>query len=134
MPKVCKVLIVEDDGEIRNVLADTLAGPGYHFTLTATGAEMRAALASDPEIDIAVIDVVLPGGSHGIALAQEVAAQGLPVILTSGDHRRAEAIAKSGHRYIMKPFRITSLLELIDSVLQATEAKCERPACGRPAG
>src|SRR4051794_8369237 len=113
MPKVCKVLIVEDDSEIRGVLAETLAGPGYRFTLTGTAAEMRAALASEPDIDIAVIDVVLPGGSHGIALAHEVAAQGVPVILTSGDHSRAEAIAKSGHRYIMKPFRINSLLELI---------------------
>jgi hypothetical protein len=33
---------------------------------------------------------------------------------------------KSGHRHILKPYRLASLLELIDETLKATKAKCER--------
>jgi DNA-binding NtrC family response regulator len=126
--KTCKVLIVEDDDEILDVLSEIFSGEGYHFTLCRTGAEMRAALASDPEIHIAVIDVVLPDGFHGIRLAEEVAAQGLPVILTSGDHTREAEMMQSGHCHILKPFRIPELLRLIDATLKETEAKCQRKA------
>jgi DNA-binding NtrC family response regulator len=126
--KTCNVLVVEDDKDVLEVLSEIFSGEGYHLTLCRTGAEMRAALASDPEIHIAIIDVVLPDASHGIRLAEEVAAQGLPVILTSGDHTRAAEMKESGHRYILKPFRIAELLELIDATLKATGAKCQRKA------
>ena len=128
MTKICKVLIVEDDSRIQEVLGFTFSDGGYHFAMARTGAEMRAALASDPGIDIAVIDIRLPGGADGFVLAQEVATRGLPVILISGDHTRAEEMGKSGHRHILKPYRLSSLLELIDETLKATKAKCERAA------
>src|SRR5438105_2078098 len=126
--KICKVLIVEDDEEIQDLLSETFSDEGYHFTLARTGGEMRAALADDPGIDIAIIDVVLPDASHGIRLAEEVAARGLPVILTSGDHTRRADMVQSGHCYILKPFRLAELLELIDATLKATEARCQRKA------
>jgi DNA-binding NtrC family response regulator len=126
MKKICKVLIVEDNSDIQEVLSETFSAEGYHFALAGTGAEMRAALASDPGIDIAVIDIRLPGSDDGFVLAQEAATRGLPVILTSGDHTRADEMEKSGHRHILKPYRLASLLELIDETLKATKAKCER--------
>jgi DNA-binding NtrC family response regulator len=126
MKKICKVLIVEDNSDIQEVLSETFSAEGYHFALAGTGAEMRAALASDPGIDIAVIDIRLPGDADGFVLAQEVATRGVPVVLTSGDHNRADEMEKSGHRHILKPYRLTSLLELIDETLKATKAKCER--------
>jgi two-component system phosphate regulon response regulator OmpR len=126
MKKICKVLIVEDDESIQQVLSDSFSLEGYHFTLAGTGAEMRTALASDPDIDIVVIDVVLPGGDGGLVLAGEAAARGLPVILTSGDHTRLDQMEKSGHRHILKPFHLSPFLKLIDEVLKAAKANCER--------
>ncbi len=61
MKKICKVLVVEDHEGIQEVLRESLSAQGYHFSMVTTGAEMRAALASDPAIDIVVIDIVLPG-------------------------------------------------------------------------
>ncbi len=87
---------------------------------------MQTALAGEPDIDIVIIGVVLPGSVHGVALAQEVAVRALPVILTSGDHTRIEEMEKSGHYYIVKPYRMSSLLEVIDNTLKATKARCER--------
>jgi DNA-binding response OmpR family regulator len=129
MKKICKVLIVEDDKDIQDLVTDTLSGEGYHFTVAGTGAEMRMALASDPGIDIVVVDLHLPGGVNGLILAQEAAAQGLPVIVVSGDHSRIEEIEKSGHRHIMKPYRLSSFLQIIDETLKATKANCERESC-----
>jgi hypothetical protein len=52
MKKICKVLIVEDDSDIRELLSGTFADQGYRFVMATNAAEMRSALASDPELDI----------------------------------------------------------------------------------
>ena len=126
MKKICKVLIVEDDSDIRELLSGTFADHGYHFVMAASAAEMRSALAGDPELDIVVVDLHLPGGTDGLVLAEEAAARGLPVIVVTGDHSRLEEIEKSGHRHLMKPYRLSTLLELADETLKATKAQCER--------
>jgi DNA-binding NtrC family response regulator len=124
--KICKVLLVEDDGGIRELLTDVFESEGYHFVLAANAEEMRAAMAGDPDIDILIVDVRLPGGDSGLVLAQEARARGLPVILTSGDRAHLDSLAKSGHRHIAKPFRLAALLALIEDTLTATKVNCER--------
>jgi DNA-binding NtrC family response regulator len=123
--KICKVLVVEDDGGIRELLTDVFESEGYHFALAANADEIRAAMASDSDIDIVIIDVRLPGGDSGLVLAHEAAARGLPVILTSGDLAQLDSLAKSGHRHIAKPFRLGALLALIEETLAATQSNCE---------
>jgi DNA-binding NtrC family response regulator len=124
--KICKVLVVEDDSGIRELLSDVFESEGYHFVLAANADEMRAVMASDPGIDILIVDVRLPGGDSGLVLAEEAASRGLPVILTSGDRAHFDALAASGHRHIAKPFRLGALLALIEETLAATQSKCER--------
>ena len=124
--KICKVLVVEDDSGIRELLTDVFESEGYHFVLAANAEEMRAAMAGDPDIDILIVDVRLPGGDSGLILAQEASARGLPVILTSGDRAHFDALATSGHRHIAKPFRLAALLALIEETLTTTKANCER--------
>jgi DNA-binding NtrC family response regulator len=126
MKKICKVLIVEDDSDIRELLSGTFGDQGYRFVMAASAAEMRNALASDPELDIVVVDLHLPGGVDGLVLAKEAAARGLPVIVVTGDHSRLEEIEKSGYRHMMKPYRLSTLLELADETLKAAKAQCER--------
>jgi hypothetical protein len=48
-----------------------------------------------------------------------------PLALISADHSRAEEIEQSGHCYILKPFRLAELLELIEATLKASKASCE---------
>jgi len=124
--KIRKVLVVEDDSDIRELLSGTFADQGYRFILAANAAEMRAVLTTDPEIDIVVVDLHLPGGIDGLALAREAADQDLPVIMVSGDHGRLDEIANSGHRHIMKPYCLSSLLALVAETLETTKADCER--------
>jgi DNA-binding NtrC family response regulator len=124
--KICKVLVVEDDRGIRELLSDIFECEGYHFILAGTAEEMRAALATDSGIDIVIIDVRLPDGETGLMLAHEVFARGLPIILTSGDRANFDAIATSGYRHIAKPFRLAALLALIEETLAETQTDCER--------
>ncbi|MGH7089251.1 MAG: response regulator [Stellaceae bacterium] len=129
MHRPCKVLVVEDDRFVSQLLGDLLEAEGFEFRLADNGAEkMRAALACEPDIDIVVLDVALPGPANGLKLANEARARGYAVILVTGDHRRADELAKSGHPHLMKPFRMAALLQLIDRVLTETRNECRRPS------
>jgi DNA-binding NtrC family response regulator len=125
--KICKILVVEDDHFVREMLGDVFEDEGYRFLLAIDGAGMRQAIAADPAIDIILIDVTLPGGESGLTLAREAVARGFAVILVSGDHARFEQVERSGYRFLFKPFRIGSLLELVEEVLAAAKKDCERP-------
>ena len=122
MERVCRVLVVEDNHDIRDLLADVFDHEGYRFTLASNGAEMRGALAGG-DIDVVIIDVVLPGES-GLALAKEAADRGCGVILVTGHHDHFETVYKSGHRYAFKPYRLKSLLALVDEALREAKARC----------
>lgn len=140
MTKICKMLLVEDQQEIQDLCRELFASEGYRFIIVGDGPAMRRALAEDSEIDIVIIDVLLPGGIDGMTLANEVAARGLPTILVTGDHRHADSLAASGHRYLLKPFTLAAFIALIDATLRETKANCQRDgqaasgACAAAAG
>ena len=128
MPKICKILLVEDHCDIQDLLRELFASEGYRFVIVGDGAAMRDALDRDPAIDAVVIDVLLPGGIDGLTLAREVAARGLPAILVTGDHTQVAKLQASGHRYLLKPFALASFVAMIEELLRKTKAECEHEA------
>jgi DNA-binding NtrC family response regulator len=121
--KVCRVLIVEDDPAVQQVFDMVLADKGYELVLARDGASMRGAFAGG-DIDVVIIDVMLPGGETGFALAHEATGRGCGVILVTGHHDHYQHVAESGYRYLFKPFRLSALTEMVEQVLQDTDAAC----------
>jgi two-component system phosphate regulon response regulator OmpR len=126
--RICKVLVVEDDRYIQELLGDVFAHEGYRFVCVGTVAAFRRALDEEEALDVAVIDVVIPGGTNGLALAREAAARGLGVILATGHHDHFASVQDSGHPYILKPFRIAALVQAVEEALAAAKRHCERDA------
>lgn len=125
MSRVCKALIVENDDDVRRLLSDVIADEGYDFRSVANGIEMREALDED-DYDIAIIDVTLPGPENGFALAQIARQQGCGIILITGDYRHLERLEAGVEPFLLKPFRIHQLIEMIDKVLAEIAAQCVR--------
>lgn len=125
MARVCKVLIVENDQYINELLGEVFEEEGFEFTIVETGAEMEEKLDQD-DFDIVMIDVTQPGEKDGFALAEIAHAQGCGVILTTGDHRHSEQLDKSGRFYLLKPFRLRELMTTVDQILTMTSIECVR--------
>lgn len=123
MAKPCSVLIVEDEPLIQEVFANVLAGEGCDVSLARDGASMRKACDAE-KFDVVVLDIALPGGENGIQLARDASAAGCAVILITGHHDLYEAVARTGHRYLFKPFRVEALVQTIHELLQAGNADC----------
>src|SRR4051812_29525188 len=80
MEPIPRILIVDDDFEIRSLLADYLESNGYHAVTAQDGVAMAQALA-DTQIDLLVLDLSLPG-EDGLVLCRRLrAGSNLPVIM-----------------------------------------------------
>ncbi len=80
------VLLVEDDGLVRDATAQSLTRLGYDVLEAANGVEAEALVEDREDIDLVFSDIVMPGGISGVALAQHIqkCRPDLPVLLTTG--------------------------------------------------
>jgi CheY-like chemotaxis protein len=86
-----RILLVEDDDEVRAVAAAFLEAMGYQVVETPNAAKALELLERDGGFDLLFSDVVLPGGMNGPQLAQQAVRKvpGLRALLTSGYPRDA---------------------------------------------
>jgi two-component system, OmpR family, response regulator len=125
MARICKVLIVENDDAVRDLLGDVFEDEGFRFSMVKTGVEMKEALDND-DYDVVLIDVTQPGHEDGFALAQIARDQGCGAILVTGDYRHLERLQGSGQHFLLKPFRVQQLIGIVDKILAETAARCVR--------
>ena len=114
------ILIVDDDREIRDLLARFLAKHGYRVEVAADGRAMRKALA-DWRIDLIVLDLMLPG-EDGLVLCRRLRAESsIPVIMLTAmgeDIDRIVGLEIGADDYVPKPFNPRELLARIKAVLR----------------
>ena len=79
-PTVPRILLVDDDSDLRSLVCEVLLGAGFEPFAARDGAEMRRALA-EHDFDLVVLDLNLPG-DDGLALCRELRARSdVPVIM-----------------------------------------------------
>ncbi|HCT27941.1 MAG TPA: DNA-binding response regulator [Stenotrophomonas sp.] len=123
-----RLLIVDDDNDIRTLLAEQLGRAGYQVSTAADGTAMRQLLDRE-HVDLIVLDLNLPR-EDGLTLCRDLRARSnTPVIMLTA---RAEPIDRvlglemGADDYLAKPFEPRELLLRIESIL--------RRAAPRPSG
>ncbi|HVN41403.1 MAG TPA: sigma-54 dependent transcriptional regulator [Steroidobacteraceae bacterium] len=111
------VLVVEDDGALREALCDTLSVAGYDVRPAADGIAALDLLEREP-VDLVVSDVQMrPMDGHALLSRIRARQPRLPVILMTayGSIRQAvEAMRAGATEYIVKPFEAHALVELVE--------------------
>src|ERR1700759_185223 len=114
------ILVVDDDDEIRTLLARTLGADGFKVTLAADAAGAVSAIASRPP-DLVVLDLVL-GGDDGLDVLGSIRrTNDIPVILLTGkgaEGDRVRGLKLGADDYLVKPFSPAELSARISSVLR----------------
>ena len=118
------ILVVDDDRDIRTLLAEYLDSNGLR-TLTATnGSEMRRVL-EESRVDLIVLDLTLPG-EDGLTLCRNLrATSSVPVIMLTARGEpldRILGLEMGADDYLAKPFEPRELFARIRSVLRRTQA------------
>lgn len=116
-----KILVIDDDIYIGNLLNEALSKEGYTILRAYSGTEARYVLASE-QPDLILLDLMLPGLSGEELLGQ---IKGIPVIVVSAktdpDHK-ADLLLDGAADYITKPFHLKELCARIAVQLRKTEA------------
>lgn len=126
--QLATVLIVDDDLDIRTLLAEYLQANACQALLAADGAAMWQMLDAH-EVDLVVLDLNLPG-VDGLALCTELRARSdLPIIMLtarSAPLDRVLGLEMGADDYVCKPFEPRELLSRIRSVLRRSTAMPEK--------
>jgi len=119
-----RILIVDDDAEIRSLLGEYLRKNGYETAVAAEGRAMWAALARG-KVDLIVLDLMLPG-EDGLTLCRKLRAESdTPVIMLTARGEETDRIVgleMGADDYLAKPFSPRELLARIKSVLRRTRS------------
>lgn len=119
-----RILIVDDDADIRSLLVDYLQRQGLAPLAAASAREMHQQLARHA-VDLIVLDLMLPD-ADGLDLCRELRAKSnLPVLMLTarGDEAdRILGIEMGADDYLVKPFSPRELLARIRGVLRRTRA------------
>ncbi len=116
------VLIVDDDREIRTLVAAYLEKNGMLASVAASGRQMRAILEQGP-VDLIILDRMLPG-EDGLTLCRDLRAgkwRNVPVLMLTAlgeETDRIVGLEMGADDYLAKPFAVRELLARIRSVLR----------------
>jgi signal transduction histidine kinase len=114
-----KVLIVDDNEDVREVAALIVSSLGYQVVSAPDGAQALVLIESTRDIDLMVSDVVMSGGIDGVELARRARSlrPGLPILLMSGYPAKAGGAEASEFPVLRKPYRRDALARQIRAAL-----------------
>ena len=121
---MARVLLIDDEADLRKVMGEILAGAGHETVLAANGAEGLDALRRDPP-DVVVCDVNMPGlDGYGVlkAIRADPHLASLPFLFLTSETEVRAGMRSGADDYLMKPVSADDLLAAISARLARTEA------------
>ncbi|WP_018608905.1 response regulator [Uliginosibacterium gangwonense] len=118
-----RILVVDDDPELTELLHGYLGSQGYTVDTAADGVQMRQRLAENPP-DLVILDLMLPG-EDGLTLCRNLSATSrLPILMLTArgdDMDRIIGLEMGADDYLPKPFNPRELLARIKSILRRAQ-------------
>ena len=107
-PKRLRILVVEDESMVAMLMEDMLADIGHEVAAIASTMDAAMEQATSGSFDVAILDVNLDG-KPSYAVAEVLAARGVPVVFATGYGARAHDHRFATAPVLSKPFAVDSL-------------------------
>ncbi|WP_174875322.1 response regulator [Vogesella oryzae] len=122
-----RLLIVDDDPDIRSLLADYLQGYAMTCTTVADGSAMQTALEQE-SFDLIILDLMLPG-EDGLTLCRHIRQQGeTPILMLTARGEAADRVVGlelGADDYVVKPFNPRELVARIHTILRRSKRQLQ---------
>jgi len=123
-----RVLIVDDEEQMRDLLAKVLEKTGFQVAAAGDGAQALALLEKEP-VDLVVTDVRMPGlgGMEALKAIKELNPDIIVIIMTAfgSIDQAVQAVKEGAYDYINKPFKIDEMLLTIRKALEERRLRHE---------
>ncbi|OQA90035.1 MAG: Swarming motility regulation protein RssB [bacterium ADurb.Bin236] len=124
MNKQPKILVVEDDDDLRELLGEALENAGYRTELVSGYCEATRALETD-KFDLVALDLMLPDGD-GMEICDRAVnprdgGSGAAVLVLSGRNSiecKLKSFMTGARRFVSKPFEIDELISAVKETLK----------------
>ncbi|MBY5377359.1 response regulator [Rhizobium leguminosarum] len=134
MDAAAHIVVVDDHGDIRDLVQRYLEQQGYRVTAVESGTALRRLLEKQTA-DLVVLDVMMPG-EDGLSVCRQLrASTGIPVIFLTAmadDTDRIIGLELGADDYLVKPFNPRELLARIRAVLRRSGSPGMPLALGNP--
>ncbi|HEV8362723.1 MAG TPA: sigma-54 dependent transcriptional regulator [Gemmatimonadaceae bacterium] len=132
------VLLIDDEPNIRRMVGALLGAEGYDVRAAEDG-KSGVALALESELDVVMVDLMMPGDLDGMAVLQTLRAQrvDLPVIMMSGRAGLSDAVRATklgAFTFLEKPLTPEGVLLAVSAALELRNARREAQALRAEAG
>jgi len=128
------IVVVDDEEAIRETISEYLSDQGFRVTPVENGADLRSLVESEEEIDLAILDISMPG-EDGLSLARYLAeSTDIVIIMVTASGETVDRIVgleMGADDYLAKPVELRELLARIKAVLRRTT---DRPNVRLPSG
>ncbi len=118
----CRILVVEDNDDVRELAESMLEMAGYDVLSAPSGERALGLLESGEQADLLFTDVIMPGGMNGLELIERVHARrpGLPVLVTTGymDELPGRGKPSGTLDVLSKPYQHQDLLDRVGAALR----------------
>lgn len=119
--KKARVLVVDDDEQVRQGLAGLLEGLGQEVVLAESGHQALQLVADNGPFHVVILDLLMPGLSGFQVLEKlRMLSPTLPVVLSSGyapDAKVRQALQQPGTWYLQKPYTLAQLEQVLEQAL-----------------
>lgn len=121
MEQQYKILIVDDEPDIREVVAVLLGSEGYEVIQAENGGSAVEMVYADKSIDLVILDIMMPGMT-GVETCEMIRKRSnVPILFLtakSQDQDKVDAYSQGGDDYLVKPFSQTELIMKVRSLLR----------------
>ncbi len=121
MEQNIRILVVDDEADIREIVRILLESRGYDVQTAASGQQAIEHIAAHPDTDLIVLDIMMPGLDGIEACARIREHSQAPVLFLTAktlETDKAQAYDAGGDDYLGKPFSQAELLMKVDSLLR----------------
>lgn len=119
------IVVVDDDEDVRETVAEYLGDQGFRVTAVDGGEALRGLIESGEEFDVAILDIRMPG-EDGLSLARflrESSNVGIMMLTASGETvDRIVGYEMGADDYVPKPFELRELLARVKALLRRKSA------------
>ncbi len=126
-----KILIVDDEKPICDLIDLNLSSAGYHCTAVQDGLQ-AIDLIEKEEFDLVLLDIMLPG-ADGYDVMEYIRPLGVPVIFITAKHevkQRVKGLKLGADDYLVKPFDVVELVARVEAVLRRYNKAEQRLVAG----
>lgn len=131
---MAKILIADDEQRIRQLVGDFLSNDGHIVLEAADGEQALTIIAEQPDIDLVVLDVMMPG-YDGWTVCREIRRQSqLPVIMLTARSQEADQLLGFNlgvDDYVAKPFSPSVLVARVTALLRRSGNAAEAVRLGQ---